>query len=446
MSAINGGKKEYPWPGQDRRPRPDLQTTSVPSIAESLIATPPAEPGKPEATAPAGAVVAVIEGDRRIVSTAGFADLQSREVMTQNHVHDLASVSKLLTVLTLQRLFSLGELTPQETLGRVFGATAGSHWEVTVDDLLRHQSGFAEWWPLYLAGDETQDALDPITHILGMAPRYPRAAQWHYSDLGMQVAGTMIAKVTQSPLAAAVRELILDPLGAATITAGIPYSGAPVASGPHGDAIEKEMVSSNIPYPVDAQTEASAAEFPWRTETIRGDVADCNAFHAFGSARGQAAGHAGWFGDAEGLLTVAQAFIEPEAVAVVPQVAAELACTSDSSPDPRNTGFAQGRGARLYTLKWRGRKRRFLAHPGFTGTFVAVAPATEDEPAIRAVMLTNRLHGNSPPTRRTLISVDQMWRRSMRATHAFLHPESPGGTPTHSDPASPRPKRTGGAS
>jgi serine-type D-Ala-D-Ala carboxypeptidase len=396
--------------------------------------------------APAGAAVVIAEGDQQIVSTAGFADLSTREVMTQEHVHDLASVSKLITTLALQRLFSLGEISAQHTLGRFFGANAGAHGEVTVHNLLRHRSGFREWWPLYLQGSETEAeaAADPITRILAMPPRYPRGTEWHYSDLGMQVAGAVIAQVTSRSLSEAVRELILNPLGASTVTAGKPYPGASVASGPLGDAIEQDMVASHTPYPVDDMTRAAAAEFPWREHQIRGEVADGNAFHAFGTGQGRAAGHAGWFGDADGLLRLAQALVEPKAVGIRMEAAAQMRHTGDDSPLRRSSGFTQGLGARLYTLPWRGEARTFIAHPGFTGTFLAAAPATENAPAVRAVMLTNRLHGSPLHTRTTLISVDQMWRRAMAAATSILHAPA-GEAAGRSAPAFSLPKRTGGA-
>lgn len=431
--------------GANTKSDQDLKTSSVPSIAEGLIAAPPQDPGAAQPVAPAGAVVVIIEGDHKIVSTAGVADIATQETMTPEHAHDLASVSKLITVLSLQRLFSLGEITPEHTLGNLFGAIAGSHQEVTVDDLLRHRSGMREWWPLYVAGTEAEAALDPVSRILGMPPRYPRPASWHYSDLGMQLAGAIIAAVTGLSCAEAARELVLEPLGASTVTAGLPAAGAPVATGPRGDAIEHEMVTSHIPYPVDALTQAAATEFPWRTKTVRGEVADCNAFHAFNTSRGQVAGHAGWFGDAEGMLTLAQALIEPETVGIAPEIAAEFARPCTSAPDAGDTGFTQGRGARLYPVNWRGQQRIFRGHPGFTGTFVAAAPATADAPAVRAVMLTNRLHANPPPTRKTLISVDQMWHRSMSAAQSVLYPTPLPDTTTHSDPVAFRPKRTGGA-
>lgn len=376
-----------------------------------------------EAHPPPGAVFALAEGEQTHYWTIGVADLETAEPMTEAHAHDLASVSKLLTTLTLQRLFTLSQVAPQDTLGQLLGPVAGGHREVTVDDLLRHQSGFREWWPMYLSPEQQAP---PIPQILGMPPSYPHGAEWHYSDLGMQVAGAVIAAVTAQPFAQAVDELLLAPLGIRTLTPGRPRAGTPVASGPLGDAIERQMVASSTPYAVDERTQTAAGHFPWREHHLRGEVADCNAFHAFDAASGQAAGHAGWFGDAAGLLRLGRGIVVPEAAGISAEHYAQLAAPAPSSPDPREIGFSQGRGARIYQLPWRGEQRTFLAHAGFTGTHLAAAPATAEAPEVISVMLSNRLHGRPAPDREQLMPVDQMWRRAMTIADQALHPAQTG--------------------
>ncbi|WP_150461872.1 serine hydrolase domain-containing protein [Nesterenkonia ebinurensis] len=387
-----------------------MTTTDNPAAATVAAAA--------DAHSPPGAVFAITEGEQTHYWTSGTADLETAEAMTQAHAHDLASVSKLLTTLTLQRLFTLGELAPQDTLARFFGPVAGAHCEVTVEDLLRHQSGFREWWPMYLSPGRQSS---PIPQILEMPARYPRGVEWHYSDLGMQVAGAVAAEVTAQSFSQAVGELLLGPLGIETITPGRPHAGTPVTSGPLGDAIEREMVASNTPYPVDDSTKTAAADFPWREHQLRGEVADCNAFHAFDAASGQAAGHAGWFGDAAGLLRLGAALAVPENAGISAEQSAQLATAAPNSPDFGEVGFAQGRGARMYQLPWRGEQRTFLAHPGFTGTYLAAAPATPEAPKVISVMLSNRLHGQPPPDRDRLMPVDQMWRRAMASANKTLH-------------------------
>ena len=372
-------------------------------VAEAVVA--------PRATthAPPGAAVAVEEGGVRHVAARGVADLDTGEALTARHAHDLASVSKTLTLLALRRLFADGALAESDPLARLLGSRAGRHGEVTLDELLRHRGGLAPWWPLYLVPGFRDD---PVATALARPAHSARGAVRAYSDLGLQALGGVIAAATALPFADAVRTLVLDPLGATTVTPGRPSPGMPAVSGPDGDAIEREMVRSGDPYPVDADADA----FAWRTETVRGVAADGNAFHAFGGA----AGHAGWFSDVDGLLRVAGALAAPERLGLGERTASALATTLDPG---------QGQGVRVYRLRWRGEDRVFLGHPGFTGMFVAAAPATSAAPEVLAVLLTNRLHGRPAPGRDRLVATEQLWLETMAHADAALHPTMTGERP-----------------
>ncbi|QEW01946.1 serine hydrolase domain-containing protein [Microbacterium lushaniae] len=380
------------------------ENDSEPASAVAGVTAPRAE-----GHAPPGAVFAVVEDGRTDVSASGVADVETGAPMTVAHAFDLASVSKTLTTLTVRRLIHLGALADDTTLGAILGARAGGAAEVTIDDLLRHRAGLREWWPLYLAPEAVAD---PVAGALSLAPRYPRGAGRHYSDLGMQALGAVIAQVTGSDFAAAVRQVLLDPLAAASVSPGGPVAGTPVAAGPDGDAIEREMVRSGVPYPVDVD----AAGFPWRSGILRGEIADGNAFHAFGGA----AGHAGWFGDAEGMLRIAAAIAAPEAWGLGVASGAAFRTAVDAG---------QGQGLLHYRVRWRGRERLFLGHSGFTGTLVAAAPASDGQPAVLTVLLTNRLHGRPAPRREHLVPVDLLWREAISRADALLHPSTTGATP-----------------
>ena len=358
---------------------------------------------------PPAAVLGVAEGDGTHVAASGLADLDRREPVTVSHAFDLASVSKVLTTLTVRRMIDSGALSEDTELGAILGRRSGVAAGATLDDLLRHRSGLAEWRPLYL---EPGFSADPVATALAQPARYARGEGRQYSDLGMQALGAVVAEVGGAGLAQTVREVLLEPLGITTITPGAPAPGAPVASGPDGDAIEREMVRSGVPYPVSADGDG----FAWRTHTLRGEVADGNAFHAFGGV----AGHAGWFSDAAGLLRIAEVIADPRAHGFAAATERAFATALDDG---------QGQGLQQFRLRWRGRERLFLGHPGFTGTFVAAAPAVDGMPAVRTVLLTNRLHGRPAPGRDRLTATDALWREAIASAEALLHPTPTGVAP-----------------
>ena len=359
--------------------------------------------------APPAALLAIRVDGETHRAAAGIADLGTGESASPAHAQDLASVSKVLTTLALQVLFSRDQVRPHTRLGEVLGGRAGVHAGATLDQLARHRAGLREWWPLYL---EPGAADDPVAAALALPPRCAPDTARHYSDLGMQALGDVIATVSGRDFAEAVRELVLDPLGAATVTPGHPAPGLPVLAGPDGDRIEQEMVRSGEPYPVGVDGEG----FPWRQHPLTGEVADGNAFHAFHGV----AGHAGWFADLDGLLRVAGAIADPGILGITPPVARDLQTAVDEG---------QARGLRRYTIVWRGRERLVLGHPGFTGAFLGASPAGPDGPELRVALLANRLHGAPAPTRHQLAPVEPLWRDAMAAADTILNPSSTGGRP-----------------
>ncbi|WP_119696151.1 serine hydrolase domain-containing protein [Microbacterium halotolerans] len=374
-------------------------------VADGLIA-----PRSDSRSAPEGAVFAIVEGGDGETAASGVADLRSGEHARVDHVQDTASVGKTLTTLAAQALISRGELHADDALGRLLGGRAGVHADATVDELLRHRGGVAPWWPVYLLPDA---GADPLAAALRVAPGSPRDQRRAYSDLGMQAVGGVVSAVTGLSFADAVRALVLDPLGAETVVAAGPLSGRAAFAGADGDAIEEDMVRSGDPYPIAADANdavtAAADAFGWRRGVVRDEIGDGNAFHAY---RG-AAGHAGWFADADGLLRVADALAEPARLGIDAPTAAAMTIEHDPG---------QGRGMRTYLLPWRGRRRLFVGHPGFTGAFVAAAAAEHGDPPVRVAMLTNRLHGDPVPERTRLAPVEQMWRDAMAAADHILHP------------------------
>ncbi|MDN5900847.1 MAG: beta-lactamase family protein, partial [Brachybacterium sp.] len=212
-----------------------------------------------------------------------------------------------------------------------------------------------------------------------------------YSDLGMIVLGRVLEVVSRQPLPELIRTLVLEPVGASDVTAGTPAPDRPTLTGGAGDRIEQQMVATGIPY----DTGVDGSGFSWRTAPVRREIGDGNAHHACGGT----AGHAGWFAGVDGLLAVASALADPTVLGVDDRLTSALGDQIDDG---------QGLGVRRYRIPWCGERRTFLGHPGFTGAFVAAAPATANAPAVRIALLDNRLHGASPEGSRPLLDVEHL--------------------------------------
>lgn len=311
--------------------------------------------------------------------------------MTATTSHDLASVTKVAA--TTAALLALGDAVGIHDPVRRYlpGMTA----DPTIDDLLLHRGGLWEWWPTYC------DVDDPAAGgllVRELPLRYRPGTSRHYSDLGFILLGQVVEAVTGQPLAAAVQELVLTPLGM-TGTAFARPVGVEVAAGASGDGIEVRMLATGDPYPVPR----SPADFTgWRDHVIAGEVADGNAFHTFNGV----SGHAGLFSTVADLLRLGDALCR-SAAGGGPWQRETLAAFLRGGPDD-----GQSRGFRSWSTTVDGCTTTAYGHPGFTGTTLAVLPSHDTT----VVLATNRLHVPGEP-----VPNEQMWLPALQAAHEAIH-------------------------
>jgi CubicO group peptidase (beta-lactamase class C family) len=167
-----------------------------------------------------------------------------------------------------------------------------------------------------------------------------------------------------------------------------------VAASSPGDAIEREMVRSGVPYPVTGDV----GDFPgWRTHTLVGEVNDGNAFHAFGGV----SGHAGLFTTAADLLRLATGLSR---------------CRDGDGPLRHDTlarFLTPGRdpGQALGLRSWQRASGPAFGHTGFPGVAFALLPQRD----AALVMVTNRLHAAGTPR-----PTESMWLRVLAAADTEL--------------------------
>ena len=359
-------------------------------------------------TAPPGACLAVscrgrIEFAARGVAQA-FDDagpLAEPEPVTPRTRADIGSVTKILaTTAALMALVDAGELTLERRLLELLPWTAATPCaDATVAQLLAHRAGLWEWWPLYLS----VPAADPDAALRAAAAlplRYAPEHGRHYSDLGFMLLGAVVVAVAGragATIADVASELVLGPLGLTSTAYGRAARGAPVMASSNGDQIERRMIATGEPYPVDVDGDRFTG---WREHVLVGEVNDGNAFHAFGGA----AGHAGLFSTAEDLLRFGDSLLDALRGDAGDDDARPLAQADvvrrflTAGADP-----GQGLGLRRWLLDdgdvaW--------GHTGFPGVAVAILPAL----GASVALVTNRLHVRGTPS-----ATEPIWERALRA-------------------------------
>jgi CubicO group peptidase (beta-lactamase class C family) len=297
--------------------------------------------------------------------------------MEADTVFDLASLTKIFTTTAILRLATIGRLDLDSALCDIIGFAEAARGAlsresfgcITIRSLLLHSSGLHYWYPFYAAGKS--DFFEILESVLG---RFPLREGTVYSDLNFMLLGKAIEYATGLPLEAAMRDLVILPLGLGGASFGKPSAQGLVAATEFGNRIERAMVE-----------ELGLSFDGWRDESraISGEPDDGNCHYYFKGV----AGHAGIFARAEDVCLLGDLY------AAGPTACAERGLTGYLSQDlaqaaGHDCGMGRGLGFQAGELYPQGG----FGHSGFTGTWLYANPRLE----LSLAVLTNRLHTEKP--------------------------------------------------
>ncbi|TNC44665.1 serine hydrolase domain-containing protein [Mumia zhuanghuii] len=283
--------------------------------------------------------------------------------MTEDTMFDLASVTKLFTVVVTLQLVDQGVVgldTPVADYLPEFAQNGKA--EVTVRHLLTHTSGLRSWVNLYSAYP-TPEAR--IAAVFAQTLVTPPGTAYVYSDLGLITLGKLAERVTGQPLDQLVAERITEPLGMTDTMFNPPASLRPrIAATEDMSSIGRGMV--------------------------HGEVHDENAW-----SLGGVAGHAGLFSTAGDLAVFSQMLLNGGRYGkerILSEDIVREAITDQNVDIPpaitsrRGLGFELNQSFYMASLD----SPMTFGHTGFTGTSLVIDPLSRTF----VILLTNRVHPN----------------------------------------------------
>jgi serine-type D-Ala-D-Ala carboxypeptidase len=300
---------------------------------------------------PGAAVIVARHG--RVVWERGYGTLDwqsSVAVDAERTMYDLASLTKVVaTTAAAMVLVDRGQLRLDERVTHYLpGFSGGAKDEITIRDLLTHRSGLPAGRDVTRRGGGPETARKAV-----LATSLVRApgAEYEYSDLGLDVMGFVIERITHEPLDRFVRRAVYTPLGMrSTMFRPAPSLRARIA--------------------------------PTENPVARGEVHDGTA-----RALGGVAGHAGLFSTATDLAVFAQLMLDG-GVAGNTRLFADSIARAFTKPGPgwRGLGWqtCPGDGSCGQYLS-----TRAFGHTGFTGTSMWIDPERD----LVVIVLTNWIHG-----------------------------------------------------
>lgn len=312
-----------------------------------------------------GITAGAYPGASVVVGRKGFAVWQkgygrlswtttSPAVVPEESIYDLASLTKVIATTTAAMiLYDEGKLDLQAPVQRYLPEFTGDGKDkVTIEHLLTHRSGLAPGRQLWKTARTPAEARQ---QVLESRLQQPAGQLFNYSDLGADVLGWVVERISGQTLDAFTEARIFAPLGMQD-------------TGFRPDGSLRARI---------APTEVT----PPRGYPVRGEVADESAF-----ALGGVAGHAGLFGTATDLSVFAQMMLnggEYDGTRIVREETIRKFITPVA--DHRALGWevaAGERGAGEYLSK------SAYGHVGYTGTSLWIDPERD----LFIVLLTNRTH------------------------------------------------------
>ncbi len=319
-----------------------------------------------------GAVV-LVERHGRVVYRKAYGNralLPAREPMTVDTIFDMASLTKVLaTAPSVMTLVEDGKVRLQDRVAKFipeFVLGGGARDQVTVEELLTHRAGLAPDDPMALYTGSREEIFErKYRQPLASAP----GSRFVYSDVGYEVLGELVERVSGERLDEYAAKHVFEPLGMKE-TGFRPLDPSP--SSPS----KKSSSLSSLPLSRIAPTERINGVIR------RGAVHDPRAY-----ALGGVAGHAGLFSTADDVARFCAAMLKGGGGVLSPAGVASMM-------RPRFFGDAnlRGLGWDVETHFSSNRGDLFplgsVGHTGWTGTSVWLDPTTDTF----VVLLTNRNH------------------------------------------------------
>jgi D-alanyl-D-alanine carboxypeptidase len=171
------------------------------------------------ARVPGMAVCVVRRGNVVLARGYGFANMELSVPASAHTIFELASLTKPFTAVAIMTLAEEGRISLEDRLPKYFAGAPASWTNVSVEHLLRHTSGFGDFFAVPELRSRSDFAWEREIELTDLVPilfRVPIPSEpgekWSYSNLGYYLLGLIIEKVTGEPYEDVLKHRILEPL------------------------------------------------------------------------------------------------------------------------------------------------------------------------------------------------------------------------------------------
>lgn len=210
LSGCNGPEPAQASEAQRQRPRYVETRETITRLAADLM----------RANDVTGVSLALIDGDEIVWATGwGMADVDARLHAGPRTVYNVGSIAKPITAAAILQAVERGELELDQTLAELIPeldlAGTAEH-EITLEQLLTHQSGLPSDWFVYSLSEAAPPWNDIVAELQGLELAAAPGTRTVYSNLAMTLAGVALERASGHPYEQLVTDTLLRPAGMRT--------------------------------------------------------------------------------------------------------------------------------------------------------------------------------------------------------------------------------------
>ena len=187
-------------------------------------------------------ISAAVVHDQQVIwaGGSGLADRERATAATPSTVYSVCSISKLFTSIAVMQLRDEGKLRLDDPVARHLPWFAVKQMypesgPITIESILTHSAGIQEdpSIPFWTGAFEFPSREQVIAILPSEETLYPAQRHHEYSNIGLFLAGEIVATASSVPYADRVKRRILEPLGLTSTTPEMPAElrGGQLATG-----------------------------------------------------------------------------------------------------------------------------------------------------------------------------------------------------------------------
>lgn len=140
-----------------------------------------------------GAVLVEINGEKVISKGYGYSDLENQIKNSPTTVFDIGSITKQFTAAAILKLEIQGKLSTEDRISKFFSQVTLDKQQITIHDLLRHQSGLVS-----NVGKDFEKISEEefLNKVFSSKLQFPVGSSFSYSNIGYSLLAMIIEKVS----------------------------------------------------------------------------------------------------------------------------------------------------------------------------------------------------------------------------------------------------------